>query len=431
MLLALLLLLCPVLAAQKVVAARAGMVYYAEGQFQIDGNSVRSANRLPQLEDSQVASSPRGHSEILLGPNAVLWTGTLAKVRFDNTTVESAEVTVLEGEAMIELTRSLTATPVRVRAGALEVDLTREGVYRFDASAAAMRIYAGEIPLSATLRAVRGQEVSGGGAKLFDRKNLDEFHYWCAYRSFMLESDAGKFRNWSSTSWTEREHSGFGVKFPQARGAARAKYLAASEAGLLYVLEGDAVTGTTARNNSGRLPLLLGQDNYLLTEIGKGEMFLGVGVVARIGENSQLRMVDSRPTRPVVALDRGTLMVEVAASVEGAPLRVQVGESITELLKPGLYEFNAVTASLLVFGGEAATTLAGSVMRTKESFTANLAQLAPPAKFNPKQLQGPLYRWAERRSFQLFRSSAAFMTPWESTQRPGLFKHKQFGNRRI
>jgi hypothetical protein len=429
MLLVLLLLLGPFAFGQKIVSARAGMVYYAEGELRVDGKLLRSSGvgRLPQLQDGQSVSSPRGHAEVLLGPYAILWTGTGAQVRFEDTRVEEAAVTVVEGAAMLELTRSLEASRIRVRAGALEVELTREGVYRFDAAAGSVRVYAGEIALSGALRVIRGEERAAGITKFFDRKELDEFHYWSAYRSFMLEGDAGAYKQWGGGTWGERVHSGFGVKFPDTPGAARAKYQAASEAGLVYQLEGSAVTGAQARTPSTRLPMRLGTENFLRTDSARAEVFLGVGVVARFGENTRLRMVDTRAASPVAALDEGAALIEVANSAEGS-VRIRVGDSETELLKPGLYYFDAKAGTLRLFGGEAATALGGTTMRARDAQQVNLRESAPLVRFDTKA-RDALYKWSAERSFALFLSPAAFMTQWEPMAKRGWFKHKQFGER--
>lgn len=427
MLLVILLALCPAVFAQKVVAARAGMVYYAEGDLRIDGKPVRSAGqgRLPQLQDGQRASSPRGHAELLLGPNAVLWTGTGAQVRFDDTRVEEATVTLIEGAAIIELSRSLEATRVRVHAGALDVELTREGIYRFDAAAQSVRVYDGELLLSG-LRVARGEERAGVTTRPFDRKDLDEFYYWSAYRSFMLEGDAGTYRNWGGGTWGEREHSGFGVKFPEAPGAARAKYLASSEAGLVYYLEGSATTAIQTRAST-RLPMPLGRENFVRTDSGRAEVFLGVGVIARFLDNTRLRMLDTRAASPVASIDEGTALIEVADSMEGTP-RIRVGDSETELLKPGLYAFDARSGTLRVFGGEATVTMSGVPFKVRDAQQLNLRQPAPPARFDTKT-RDALYKWSGERSFALFTTPAAFMTEWNPTAKRGWYKHKQFGER--
>lgn len=427
MLLLILLALCPAVFAQKVVAARAGMVYYAEGELRIDGKIVRSSGqgRLPQLQDGQSVSSPRGHAELLLGPNAVLWTGTGAQVRFEDTRVEDAAIRVIEGAAIIELSRSLETTRLRVHAGTLDVELTREGIYRFDTATQSVRVYAGEVLLGG-LRLVRGEERTPSSTRPFDRKDLDEFYYWSAYRSFMLEGDAGTYNNWGGGAWGQREHSGFGVKFPDAPGAARVKYLASSEAGLVYYLEGSATTGRQSRS-SARLPMPLGRENFVRTDAGRAEVFLGVGVIARFLDNTGLRMLDTRASAPVASVDEGIALIEVADSMEGTP-RIRVGDSETELLKPGLYAFDAKTGTLRVFAGEATVTIFGAATKVRDSQQLDLRQPAPPTRFDAKT-HDALYKWSAERSFALFTSPAAFMTEWSAQAKRGWYKHKQFGQR--
>lgn len=417
--------------AQKMVSARAGMVYYAEGALTVDGKNVRATgrDRRPQLEDGQTISSTRGHAEVLIGPNAVLWTGTRAQIRFDDTRVEDTNVSVLAGSAMIEVMRSLEGSRLQVHIGALTADLTREGLYRFEATPATVRVYSGEALLSSGGRVNKGQEVVDGKVQSLDRKNVDEFHYWSAYRSFLLEGESGMYRRWSGGRLFDREHSGFGVTFPEAPGAARVKYLAGGEAGLLYSLEGNAVIGGQTRATSSRLPLLLGRDNFIRTEGGKAEIFLGVGVVARLGENSQLSIAETLASNPLVRLEEGAVSIEVADSADGSRPRIRVGDSVSELLKPGLYQFDAKAGSLRIYGGESATTFGSGTVRGKEAQIVNLREPIPAAKFD-LSAKDALFKWAADRSFELYMSPGSFMTQWETAIRPNHYKHKQFGERR-
>ena len=416
--------------AQKMVSARAGMVYYAEGTLAIDGKMVRAASRgrRPQLEDGQTISSPRGHAEVLIGPNAVLWTGTRAQIRFDDTRVEDTNISVLVGSAIIEVKRALVGSRLQVHIGALTAELTRDGLYRFEATPATVRVYAGEALLSGGARVGKGQGVVDGKVQSLDRKNVDEFHYWSAYRSFLLEGESGTYRKWGGSRLLEREHSGFGVIFPEIPGAARIKALTAGEAGLIYYLEGSALISGQTRATSTRLPLLLGRDNFLRTEVAKAEIFLGVGVVAYLGENSRFNVVDALPSNPLVALDEGSVLIEVAETADGSRPRVRVGESVTELVRPGLYQFDARVGSLKIYGGESSTVLASATMDGKEAQMVNLRDPIPATKFDVTE-KDALYKWASDQSFTLFMSPALFMTQWEPTARRNHYKHKQFGER--
>lgn len=404
------------------------MLYYAEGTFTVDGKTVRSSSRerLLELNEGQIAASPRGHAEFLLGPSATLWTATQSQIRFDDTRVESTVIALLAGSAMVEIKRSLEDSRIQVDMGTLNVEITREGLYRFDSASKTVRVYAGEALLPGPVKLIRGEESVDGVVRPFDRKDFDELHYWSAYRSFMLENDAGAFKHWGGDRFGEREHSSFGIKLPDTPGAARLKYQAASEAGLIYYLDGSAIVSGQSRVT--RLPILLGRENFLRTEAGKAEVFLGVGTIARMSDHAFIRMVETQSSRPMMALDEGIALIEVANSVEGAPPRIRVGDSVTELLKPGLYRFDATARSLHVYAGESSTTLAGSVIRIKQAQGLNLRDASPLAKFNPKT-QDPLYKWSADRSFALFLTPAAFMTQWEPAPRLGRYKHKVFGQR--
>src|SRR3569832_1671833 len=128
---AMVLLFASFASAQRIVAARAGLVYYAEGTVSVDGKNLRSVSRdhIVQLSEGQMLSSPRGHTEILLGPNATLWTGTQAQVRFDDTRVENTVVAMVEGSAIIEIRRALDASRIQLDLGTLNIELTRAGLY--------------------------------------------------------------------------------------------------------------------------------------------------------------------------------------------------------------------------------------------------------------------------------------------------------------
>ncbi len=264
---------------------RAGLVYLRRrylhrGWPQCPFHRARSAGATQRRANRH---SPRGHAEILLGPNAVLWTGTRAQIRFDDTRVENTVIALLTGSAVIEIKKSLESSRVEVDLGAFNIEITREGVYRFDRDTQTVRVYGGELQLPGALKLMRGEESVDGVVRAFDRKQMDDLHYWSAYRSLSLESDAGAYRNWGGDRWGQREHSGFGVKFPEGTGAARLKSQVAPEAGLLYHVDGGAILGPERQSGPIRLPLLMGRDRFLRTQNGRAEIFLGIGVTLRMG----------------------------------------------------------------------------------------------------------------------------------------------------
>lgn len=425
----LLMLVASFASGQKVMSSRAGMIYYSESSVTVDGKQIRAGalDRRPQLQDGQTFSSVRGHAEILMGPGATLWTNQGAQVRFDDTSADQPEVTLLAGGVILEVKNPVSGTRLRVRVGETVAEFSREGVYRFDFSPSRVRVYAGETQVGDS-RVLRGQEWANSAARTFDRKDRDDFIYFAAYRSLQLESEAGPFRQWRQSSFTERSHSGFGIDFPGAAGSARVKYLAGGESGLVYHLEGNAITGGRAPLVTNRLPFKLGVDNFIRTETGRVEVFLGVGLVARLAENSQLRMMDTTPVHPVIAIDRGTASIEVTSSSDEPHLRVRVGDSTTELVKPGVYRFDAGTGSLQIYGGEATAQVSDVTVRGRQAQQINLKEPGSAAKFDASQWD-TLMKWTADRSFVLYQSPAAFMTAWEPMMEPGKVRHKYFGER--
>ena len=422
-----LVVLAPLACAQKVMSARAGMIYFSEGRVTLDGKALRdgSYERPPQIQDGQTFGAARGHAEVLMGPGATMWTAPGSSVRFDVTDPGAPEVTLLGGAAIFEVHKAQDGTQYHVHLGDQVAEFGREGVYRFESLN--VRVYAGEATIAGA-RLARGQEWAAGVMRDFDRKQRDPFLYFAAYRSYQLETEAGSFRTWRAHDFTNRAHSGFDIDFPQAPGAARVKYMAGGEAGLVNYLEGSAITGGRSPINTNRLPFRLGEENYLRTDRGRAEVFLGVGVVARMAQNTQLRMVDTRPLRPMIAIDKGLASIEIASSSDDPVLRVRVGDSITELSKPGVYQFDAESGSLQVFGGEASTVISDATIRARQAQQVNLREAASVGKFDAKQ-QNALLKWTADRSFQLYLSSAAFMTAWQPMTEPGKVQHKFFGKR--
>jgi hypothetical protein len=426
------LLIAPWAAAQKMVTARAGMVYYAEGRLLVDGQVVRAGSRdqRPMIADGQRVATPRGHAEILLGPDAVLWTGTGAEVQLADTNVENATLRLVTGSAMIEIRKHLTENSVQVELPGRAVVLRRAGVYRFDAAPETVRVWSGEalLPGSAAAKVPRGNELVDGQLRRFDRTDRDELHYWAAYRSFQLEQESGASQQWQTRGWANRAHSGFNVEFPETAGSARVKYMAGGAAGLVYSIEGNASLDGPVTPATTRLPFWLGESHALRTEAGRAEIFLGVGVVARLGEHSRLRLIHARPTAPFIVLEAGAASIEVTPSPEAPRLRVRVGPSITELLKPGVYQFDAGEGSLRVYGGEAATVFEEGTVRARQAQQVSLREMGPADRFDVT-VRDALFLWAADRSFALYLSPAAFMTQWERTPRGTEAKHKQFGAR--
>jgi hypothetical protein len=421
-------------AGQQVVSARAGLIYYTEGAVFFDGAPARSllGTRYPTLENGQVISTERGHAEILLGAGAVLWVGLDSKVRLEDTRLDDTRIRVESGSGIIEVRNIPQENRIRVGAGEVTLDLTRQGLYRFDADPPRVRVYDGELMAPGAVRVRQNQEAllsDKSAPAVLDRGRRDEFHYWAAWRSYQLAGETGFDGGRWSLQGIYREamrHSGFGIEFPLNPGAARLQYLAATTGGLVYYLKGGALLGGPNVPRQIRVPFRLASESTLGTEAGGwAEIFLGVGVVARLGENAKIRMLDATPMDTAVILDEGKALIEVSRAAENTRVRVAVGESVTEILKPGLYEFDGSAAVLRVYGGEASTLNGDRKSRSREGQMLTLAAAPSITRFDTKQ-KDPLYQWGYERSLILARSNGVFMTQWERVGR--LLRHPQFGS---
>ena len=173
--------------------------------------------------------------------------------------------------------------------------------------------------------------------------------------------------------------------------------------GTVNYIEGQVAIGTQAltENSVGSAKLAAGQS--LSTENGRAEILLTPGILLRVDHNSSLQMVSSGLADTIMTLNKGRAMVEVA---EIRPQNnVRIGESVssTQLLKAGLYSFDANRGVIRVFDGKAVVELAGRRIEVKEGHQLDLkaAGKLKAQKFDKSASTDEFYRWASLRSSYL------------------------------
>jgi len=171
--------------------------------------------------------------------------------------------------------------------------------------------------------------------------------------------------------------------------------------GTLNYLEGQVSIGSQTLDSKsiGSVELQTGQT--LTTETGKAELLLTPGVFFRLGDNSTATMVSPSLTNTEVALNQGQAMVEVAEIYKDNLLRVQQDGATTQLLKDGLYGFDANTGAVRVFKGEALVQDGDRQIKVKQGHELQVNNVAPlkTAKFdNNAYEQSDLYRFSSLRS---------------------------------
>ena len=123
--------------------------------------------------------------------------------------------------------------------------------------------------------------------------------------------------------------------------------------GTLNYVEGQANIGSDRLNASSVGSATLENGQSLETGNGKAEVLLTPGVFLRLDGNSAVQMISSSITDTEVRLDQGRAMVEVDELHDQNHLRVSENGVETQLVKKGVYEFDADRQEVLVFDGKA------------------------------------------------------------------------------
>lgn len=171
--------------------------------------------------------------------------------------------------------------------------------------------------------------------------------------------------------------------------------------GTLNYVEGQAAVGDQAlkAKSVGSVTLEAGQT--LTTETGKAEILLTPGVFFRVAEDSSATLVSPSLTNTEVALNHGQAMVEVAELYKANLLRVQQDGVTTQLLKTGLYGFDASNGDVRVFKGEALVQDGDQNIKVKSGRELDVNQTGKlkARKFDESAYeQSDIYRFSDLRS---------------------------------
>ncbi len=174
--------------------------------------------------------------------------------------------------------------------------------------------------------------------------------------------------------------------------------------GTLNYVEGQASIGEQALNakSVGSVDLQAGQT--LSTGTGKAEVLLTPGVFFRLGDDSAATLVSPSLTNTEIALSTGHAMVEVDDIHKDNLLRVQQNGATTQLMKTGIYEFDAANGAVRVYKGEALVQDGDRQVNVKGGHqlavaTENANGKLKTTKFDQSEYQDTdLYRFSNLRS---------------------------------
>jgi hypothetical protein len=164
-------------------------------------------------------------------------------------------------------------------------------------------------------------------------------------------------------------------------------------------IDGRSLTSGTESGKS------LAAGESLTTTSGKAEILLTPGIFLRVGSNSTVQMVTPNLTQTEVRLEQGRAIVEVDEIYNQNRILVDLPNGQTQLLKKGLYAFDASNSMVSVFDGKA-HVYAGSDLQADvkpielkggRRLILNGDGLQP-AKFDKDQAKDDLYNWGSLRS---------------------------------
>jgi hypothetical protein len=172
--------------------------------------------------------------------------------------------------------------------------------------------------------------------------------------------------------------------------------------GTLNYVEGSAQLNGQPVGQNAVGAATLAQGQTLATTSGHAEVLLTPGVFLRLGQNSAAEMVSPSLTDTAVEIEHGRAAVEVDQMFKENNIHIVENNVPVQLVKTGLYEFNADSGTVEVFDGEAAVSKGdGHWTLVKSGHELNLAEgrSEKPAKFDKDQAeQSGLYRWSSLRS---------------------------------
>lgn len=174
--------------------------------------------------------------------------------------------------------------------------------------------------------------------------------------------------------------------------------------GTLNYVEGQANIGSDTLNAQSIGSATLEPGQTLDTGNGKAEILLTPGVFLRVDNNSAVKMISPGLTRTEVQLDQGHAMIEVAEIHDQNHLLVREDGINTQLLKKGLYEFDADRQEVLVFDGKAQVQDGDQTVSVKSGKKVDLndtGKLKAHGFNKDDYKQSDLYQWSSLRSSYL------------------------------
>jgi hypothetical protein len=198
--------------AQTVISAKSGLIHYVEGRVYVGDQQIETKfGEFPDLKENSQLRTEEGRAEVLLTPGVFVRVGDHSGIRMVTNRLIDTRVEFLSGSVLVEADELLKDNAVTIVYADYTVQLERKGIYRFDSTPPAVRVYDGE---AMVLYNGKSEEVKpshmlemNGELKTahFDKdKSADELYLWSRNRSqylAMANVSAAQSVNNSGTYW--------------------------------------------------------------------------------------------------------------------------------------------------------------------------------------------------------------------------------------
>lgn len=160
--------------------------------------------------------------------------------------------------------------------------------------------------------------------------------------------------------------------------------------GTVNYIEGQAAIGSQALTDKSVGSARLAAGQSLSTENGRAEILLTPGIFLRVGDHSSVQMISPGLADTIVTLEKGRAMVEVAEIRPENNVRLGENGSSTQLLKAGLYDFDADRGLIRVFDGKAEVQTAGhhTEVKSGHQLALNACRKAEVARIRQESVHG-------------------------------------------
>jgi hypothetical protein len=178
-------------AAQPVVPSKSGMVSYIEGEVRIDDQLVPDPiiAQFPYMKENGALRTVEGRAEVQMLPGWAMRLGEHSLLRMITNRFIDTRVELVEGSGVVQVPEIQKDNSLTVVVGSAAILIAKAGDYRFDASPARLKVFAGEANVKVgneTLVVGGGKMVNLGGAlasvEKFNKEESDALDRWSARR---------------------------------------------------------------------------------------------------------------------------------------------------------------------------------------------------------------------------------------------------------